>query len=381
MQYRKFGKVGIDVSILGFGAMRLPTDEAGNVEVDDAIVSIRTAIDLGVNYVDTAYMYHDGRSEGIVGTALGDGYREKVMVATKSPVWSIKAAGDFDRILDEQLGRLGIDYIDCYMFHGIGRNEWRTVRELNLVERAEAAKKKGLIRHLGFSFHDDYDTFKGIVDGYDKWEFCQIQYNYMDTEKQAGKAGLAYAAGKGLGIIIMEPLLGGRLANPPRPIKKIFAESGFARTPADWALRWIWNHPEVSIVLSGMGSVDQVEENVETAENSEANALTEKELSIIGLAREKFDERAAIPCTECGYCMPCPNGVAIPRNFTLYNDAVVYDDRNGAAFAYDKFFNHEEHADKCTACRECEPKCPQKITISEWMPKVDAFLGQGKKSS
>jgi predicted aldo/keto reductase-like oxidoreductase len=378
MQYRKFGRVGHDVSILGFGAMRLPSDKEGNVDEEDAIVILRYAIDCGVNYVDTAYVYHDGKSEVIVGEALKDGYREKVMVATKSPVWFMKASEDFDRILAEQLKRLDTDYIDCYMFHGIGSKEWRTMLELKLVEKAEAAKKNGFIRHLGFSFHDNLETFASIVDGYDKWEFCQIQYNYMDVEKQAGTAGLEYAASKGLGIIIMEPLLGGRLSNPPRAIKKLFAESGYARSASEWALRWIWNRPEVSIVLSGMSSMDQVEENIGTAEISGANTLSEKELRIIGLARDKYGERAAIPCTECGYCKPCPNGVDIPRNFSLYNDAVMYDDPNDARFAYDRFFDHSEHADHCTQCRECEERCPQKIPIGEWMPRVSGALGEGK---
>jgi predicted aldo/keto reductase-like oxidoreductase len=378
MQFRKLGKVGIDVSILGFGAMRLPSDREGIVDEDEAIVIMRYAIDAGVNYIDTAYVYHDGRSESIVGEAIKDGYREKVMIATKSPLWLINSAADFDRILDEQLGRLDSGYIDCYLFHGIDRNNWQKMKDHNLFERAEAAKKKGLVKHIGFSFHDDTETFRKVVDGYDGWEFCQIQYNYMDIAKQAGTAGLEYAASKGLGIIIMEPLLGGRLSNPPRGIKKLFAESGYARSPSEWALRWIWNHPEVSMILSGMSSMDQVEENVGTAGSADAGSFTEKEHRIIATARGKLGEREAIPCTACGYCMPCPNGVDIPRNFALYNDAVVYEDPKGARFAYDKFFDHSGHADRCIQCKVCEPKCPQKIAISEWMPKVDTSLGKGK---
>jgi predicted aldo/keto reductase-like oxidoreductase len=378
MQYRRFGKIEKRVSLLGFGAMRLPLENNGKVDKKEAIRMIRYAIDKGINYIDTAYVYHSGTSEVIVGKALGDGYRDKVMIATKSPITSVNSPSDFDRILSEQLKRLKTDRIDCYLFHGIDRHSWKKILELNLLEKAENSLRNGLIGHIGFSFHDDCDTFRKIVDGYDKWEFCLIQYNYMDTEKQAGTEGLRYAASKGLGIAIMEPLLGGRLSNPPEQVKRLFDEYHKSVSPSDWALQWIWSHPEVSVILSGMSTMDQVERNIRSAENADMQSFGEDEFALINRVRQGFNQRTAIPCTRCGYCMDCPNGVNIPRNFELYNDAVVFNDPKGARFVYDRFFNPKERACNCIQCMVCEDKCPQKIEISAWMPKVHASLGEGK---
>lgn len=385
MQYRKFGRFDFKVSALGFGTMRLPTDGqlnlnngnrlSNNIIEEEAIKMIRHAIDNGVNYVDSAYGYHGGRSEIVTGKALKDGYREKVMLATKSPVWLIKKPEDFDRLLDEQLGKLQTDHLDFYLLHALNAGSWRnTVLKYNVLERAEAAKKAGKIKHLGFSFHGDYNSFVEIVDGYDKWDFCQIQYNYMDVENQAGMKGLKYAASKGLAVVIMEPLLGGRLANPPKDIRALFDESGTGRSPAYWGLQWLWNQPEVSVVLSGMSSMQQVDENLVSADNSGVGLFGAKDLEVIERVRGRFASRAAVPCTGCSYCMPCPNKVDIPRNFEIYNDSVVYEDVNGAKVAYNVFFDAAGHAGNCIACKACETKCPQKIRISEWMPKVEALL-------
>ena len=341
MKYREFGKSGWKVSALGFGAMRLPTTEgtvisrerqiqerAGNIDEDQAIGIIRHAIDKGVNYVDTAYTYQTGNSERVLGEALKEGYRERVKLATKSPVQLIEKADDYDRYLDEQLQKLQTDHIDFYLLHGLGAKRWKVVQDLGVLRRAESALEDGRIGHTGFSFHDRYEVFQEIVDGYDRWEMCLIQHNYMDIENQAGTKGLRYAASKGLAVLIMEPLLGGNLANPAREIKAIFDEYDASRSPADWALQWLWSQPEVSCVLSGMRSLEQVDENIRSADTSGIHPMSEEELDLLDRVRRKLKERGDIPCTKCG---------------------------------------------------ECEEKCPQEIPISEWMPKVHAVLGEGKK--
>ncbi len=377
MRYRKFGKLDVMVSALGFGAMRLPTDgNPANIVEAEAINMIRSAIDLGVNYVDTAYPYHGGKSEIVTGKALKDGYREKVLLATKSPTWLINSGEDFDRILDEQLTKLQTDYIDFYLLHSLSQESWENViLKHNILERAEAAKKSGKIKYLGFSFHDKADAFIEIVDGYDKWDFCQIQYNYMDIENQAGVNGLKHAAEKGIGVVIMEPLLGGRLANPPADIRAIFDESPVKHIPSEWALQWLWNQSEVSVVLSGMSTMEQVQENILAANNSDVGLFGAKELELFDRIRTRYNERAAIPCTGCSYCMPCHNNVEIPRNFELYNGSVIHDDVKGSRHVYHNFFEEANRAAACIQCRVCEEKCPQGIPISEWMPKVHQMLG------
>jgi predicted aldo/keto reductase-like oxidoreductase len=380
MQYRPFGKDGWKVSALGFGAMRLPVlpDDKG-VDEKEAVRMIRHGIDKGINYVDTAYMYHGGSSEVIVGKALKDGYRKKVRLATKSPVGMIiKEAADFDRILDEQLKRLDVEHIDYYLFHGIGDGGLALIKKFDFFKKMEDAKKSGKIGHIGFSFHDSAEAFIRVIDSYDKWEFCQMQYNYMDTHNQAGTAGLKYAASKGLPVIIMEPLLGGKLARPPKDITDIFSNFIIERTPAEWAFQWLWNQPEVSVVLSGMSSYAQVEENLKSANRSKTGQLSGGELSLIDRVKNEFKKRIVIPCTKCRYCMPCPQGVDIPRNFELYNDGKIYGDPAGSRFVYKTWLKPENRASACIGCKICEEKCPQKIKISEWMPEVEAVLA-GKK--
>jgi len=385
MKYRNFGKCGFQVSALGFGTMRFPTDEkvsenvgdrfSNNIVEPEAIRMIRYAIDHGVNYVDTAYGYHGGFSEVVTGKALKDGYREKVLLATKSPIWFIEKPEDFDRLLDEQLKKLQTDVIDCYLLHSLSGDRWRdTVLKHDLIRKGEEAKKAGKIRYFGFSFHDGPAAFKEIVDYYDKWDFCQIQYNYMDINNQAGVEGLKYAASKGLAVVIMEPLLGGRLANPPKDVLEVFKSSGKKDTPASWALKWLWDQPEVSVVLSGMSNMQQVMENIETAENSGIGLFTKDDHEIIAKVRACFEGRASIPCTKCSYCMPCPNNVDIPGNFELYNEIVIYDDPGTPRNSYKHFFDEDSKAYHCIGCRVCEEKCPQHIPISEWMPEVHAAL-------
>ena len=381
MQYRKFGKTGWDVSALGFGCMRLPTSDGGfsspNVDEPQAIEIIRLGIDLGINYVDTAYPYHMGKSEKVLGKALAGGYRDRVKLVTKSPLFLLNDATDFDRFLAEQMERLRVEHIDLYLLHGLGASRWEKIKELDVLASAEAAIRDGRIGRLGFSFHDDTAAFKTIVDGYDGWAGCLIQHNYMDIENQAGTEGLRYATAAGLPVAIMEPLLGGTLAHPPAEAQAVFDEAQRDWTPAEWALQWLWDQPEVSLVLSGMGSAEQVEANVRAAGESGVGSLTADDHAVIDRAREAFRARMPVPCTRCGYCLPCPNGVNIPSNIEMYNDSVMYCNSDRQRLLYSMRLSADERADVCAACGECEEKCPQDIAIGEWMPKIHEALGGG----
>lgn len=379
MQYRPFGTLDWKVSALGFGCMRFPTTDgkqiSPNIDDAEAIRMVRHTIDLGVNYVDTAYMYHDGRSEVVLGNALRDGYRDRVKLATKLPIWLVNEPSDFHRFLNEQLLRLRTDHIDCYLIHALNQSRWRdVVLKLGILEEAAKALADGRIRHLGFSIHDDFNVFEEIVNGSNLWSFCQIQYNYMDIENQAGTRGVQLAASKGLAVVVMEPLLGGRLANPPDDVRHTFQRFPAQHSPAEWALEWLWDQPEVSVVLSGMSAMRQVDENLRAAQNARVHAFGLAEHDLIARVRELYKARTAIPCTKCGYCMPCPNGVHIPNNFEIYNYAHLYDDVETARFKYQVFLTEDERAGACIDCDECESQCPQKIAISDCMPKVAALL-------
>ncbi|MDK2981754.1 MAG: uncharacterized protein PWQ55_2101 [Chloroflexota bacterium] len=380
MQYRKFGKLDWKPSALGFGFMRLPTidEDAGHIDQEKATEMLRYAIDKGLNYVDTAYVYHNQKSETALGIALQDGYRDKVRIATKLPIWLVNDSGDFDRMLDEELERLQTDHIDFYLMHSLNAATWAKVQKLNLLDKAEAAVKDGRIRYIGFSFHDKLQTFKQIVDGYDKWTFCQIQYNYMDINHQAGRAGLRYAAEKDLAVVIMEPLRGGRLAADLPAAQPLWAQAKTQRTPADWALQWLWNQPEVSVVLSGMSTLEQVEQNIASAEKSGVGTLNQAELDLFGKVRETLSSLSPIGCTSCEYCLPCPNGVNIPHMFHLYNRIAVFDDLEGTRLTYKTFVKEEERAINCIQCGECLSKCPQQIEISDWMPVIEDVLMNDK---
>jgi predicted aldo/keto reductase-like oxidoreductase len=378
MKYRSFGRLDWKPSALGFGCMRLPSRDnqpmSANIDEELAIKMIRHAIDSGVNYIDTAYPYHQGNSELVVGKALGDGYRERVKLADKLPVWLVNEPSDFDRLLNEQLDKLKTDHIDFYLLHALTRKRWTdNVLKHGLIEKAQSAIKDGRIRYLGFSFHDSFDIFEEIVNAYD-WTFCQIQYNYMDINNQAGIKGLKLAAGRGMAVIVMEPLMGGHLANPPAPVRTAMDEISDRYTPADLALKWIWNQPEVSLVLSGMSTMEQVEENLRAADGSSANSFGAAEKRAIAALRKKYREGIAVPCTNCKYCMPCPHGVDIPANFEFFNHAHLYNDLPAAKFRYSIYLTALQKSDKCTACKECEEKCPQQIQISSWMPKVTELL-------
>jgi len=376
--YRKFGKTNEMVSALGFGCMRLPIigeADPTNIDEEKAINMIRHAIDEGVNYLDTAYPYHGtgfahgGASEPFVAKALKDGYRERVNLATKLPSWLIKTRADMDKYLNEQLERLETDTIDFYLLHALNDSLWPALKEAGVTEFLDQAIKDGRIKYAGFSFHDRIGVFKEIVDNYD-WSFCQIQYNYLDENYQAGKEGLEYAAEKGLAVVIMEPLRGGKLIHLPQVAKDIFNLADVKRTPAEWGLRWVWNHPEVSVVLSGMTAMDHVTENLKVAEEAHANSLTKKELASIDQVKAIFKERMKVNCTACAYCMPCPVGINIPVYFSTYNDHWIFDGNPEAQSMYGLWSAFWAPASKCEECGECESHCPQGIPIREELKKV-----------
>jgi predicted aldo/keto reductase-like oxidoreductase len=377
MQYRKFGRLDWDASILGFGTMRLPfKGNVENIDEKQATRMLHHAVDHGVNYIDTAYTYHGGQSESFLGRALGGGYRQRVKLATKMPSWLVRSPADFDKLFGEQLKRLNTEHIEFYLLHNLNKEYWKKMRELDAICWAERAIKAGKIGQLGFSFHDEFDVFKEIIDAWD-WPFCQIQYNYMDVRNQAGTRGLKYAASRGMAVVVMEPIRGGKLANPSPSIQEVFERAHIKRRAADWALQWVWNQPEVTVALSGMSAFQQVVENLESADSAGIGTLDEREQELIREVRRRYRKLAPIPCTRCGYCMPCPSGVNIPRNLTLYNEGRMYGRPDLARRQYG-FVAEKARSIACIRCRECEPKCPQGILISEWMPRVSEVLSEGR---
>jgi predicted aldo/keto reductase-like oxidoreductase len=320
-----------------------------------------------------------GQSEVLVGKALKDGYREKMKVVTKLPVNMMQKADDIDRILNDQLKKLDINKIDFYLLHGLSKMGWDKVREWDVLNWAEKQMAQGKIGRLGFSFHDTFDVLKEIVDGYDNWVLAQIQYNYMDEHEQAGRQGVEYAAAKGLAIVVMESLRGGKLSkNPmPAPVAKVIKEAKRQMPAVEWAFDWLWNQPEISVTLSGMSTMEQVVENVKVASRfSGPGTLKAEDLAVVKKIKEAFKSLSPIPCTQCRYCQPCPNNVEIPRVFQIYNDAVMYDDMMGGKFMYNGFFGipQDQRADKCLECNECVAKCPQKIEIPDWLKKAHEAL-------
>lgn len=379
MLYRTMPGTNERVSVLGFGAMRLPqTDPKDPKAIDEetATAMVRRAIDGGVNYVDTAYVYHGGESETWLGKALEGGYREKVFLATKLPTWNVEKREDMDRFLDEQLERLRTGRIDFYLIHSLNRKLWAKMRDLDFGAFLRRAKARGKITHAGFSFHGDRENFKEIVGGHD-WAFCQIMYNYLDEDFQAGREGLDHAAERGLGVVVMEPLRGGRIAQDvPEGIRSIWDEAETKRTPAEWALRWVWDHDRVSVVLSGMSTPEQVEENLRTAGQGEAHSLTEAERALIDRVKAAYKEKIQVPCTTCGYCVPCPSGVNIPSCFSMFNNAHVFGTMERSRTFYPQMIPEGERASDCTECGECVEKCPQQIPIPEKLKEVaKAFEG------
>jgi len=372
----------IPVSILGFGAMRLPLvggtekptdsfDPARTIDEEETARMIEYAIRYGVNYFDTAYNYHGGKSEVVLGKILKP-HRDRVIIATKLPVFLVKERGDFDRFLDEQLRRLQTPCLDFYLLHGLNAKTWESSKGMDVLPFLDRAKSDGRVRHVGFSFHDTLAVFKEIADAYE-WTMCQIQYNYLDEQYQAGKEGLKYAASRGIGVAVMEPLRGGKLARVPPAVERLLDSSVEKRRPAEWGLRWAWNHSEVATVLSGMSTLDQVQENIRFAEEGRADSLSADDLAIVRRARKAYRRLLKVDCTGCAYCMPCSSGVNIPMNFSLYNDVMTFSDPTGV-MVYNAFMLPEQRASACVDCGECEEKCPQHIPIREELKKVHATL-------
>lgn len=373
MKYRKNIKNGDDLSILGFGCMRLPKKGSG-IDEERAIAQIITAIDQGVNYFDTAYIYSNGKSETILGMALAKGYRDQVKIATKMPPFMVKKASDLDKIFDTQLSRLQTDHIDYYLIHMLSDvATWERLKSLGIIEWIAEKKKTGQIINCGFSYHGGRTEFINVMDAYD-WDFCQIQYNYLDEFNQATKNGMHYATSKGVPVIIMEPLRGGKIVNGlPKEVNAIWTAAKPARSIANWALRWVWNHPEAMVVLSGMNTEEQLEENILIASEMEANTLTEADLTLFAKAKEILSQKTKVNCTSCGYCMPCPAGVDIPTCFSSYNEKYMTPSKM-ANFQYLQLTGASTskpgNASKCVHCKKCEQHCPQSITISDKMTEV-----------
>jgi predicted aldo/keto reductase-like oxidoreductase len=317
-----------------------------------------------------------GQSEPFLSRALANGYREKVKLATKLPTWMVKSREDMDRILNAQLQKLNTDHIDYYLIHGLVHDLWDNVETLGIADFLDKARADGRIINAGFSFHGAAEDFNRIVEAYD-WDFCQIQYNFLDEKSQAGTEGLKYAASKGLGVIIMEPLRGGNLTSPmPPAIEKIWNEAPTKRTPAEWALRWVWDHPEVTVVLSGMNKETHIEENLAVADNAYPHSLTEAELQIVKRVEQKYRELMKVGCTGCGYCMPCPGGVNIPFCFELYNNMYLTGKVDESKARYVARLSgvlsvgEAEYASLCIKCGECLEKCPQHIEIPTMLESV-----------
>jgi len=379
MLYRKLSNTGIDLSILGFGCMRLPVIDfkPQNIDYAKATKLLHYAIDHGVNYIDTAYFYHAavfgqrGESEPFVGEALSGEWRKKVHLATKMPLFHLRQKDQMEAFLKEQLERLKTDYLDFYLLHGLNGEMWDRMRDMGVREYLDQKKAEGKIRFPAFSFHGKAEDFIRICDEYE-WKFAQIQYNYMDIDFQAGYKGLKYAADKGIGVVVMEPLKGGKLARKlPEEMMSVFNSSVIKRTPAEWALRYVWNEAGVSSLLSGMNSFEQVEENIRIANKGIANSLDQDELLIFDALRKAMNKRVKADCTACRYCMPCESGVDIPDVLNALNNASVWNDSNPWLTGYSRI---DGKADKCTECKSCEEVCPQELPISSLMKEAVALF-------
>ncbi len=384
MQYRTMPGSDEKLSVLGYGCMRLPTKvggpHSGMINKELACSQIRLAIDNGVNYIDTAFPYHMGASETFLGeVVLKDGYREKVKLATKLPCFFIKKPEQIEEYFQKQLKKLQVDYIDYYLMHALNYETWRKMVDFGIIDFMNKVRSEGTVKHIGFSFHAELDEFKKIVDEYD-WEFAQVQYNIIDQHYQAGIEGIEYAHNKGLGIIVMEPLRGGALTSKaPKKVIDLYNKQVIKRSPAEWALRWIWNNPMVTLLLSGMNNEDHIIENMRVASETLPNSLSKEEIKIIDDVKLIYDSLLQVNCTGCGYCMPCPAGINIPLAFKNLNDYHMFSKTSAK-------LNHIQHAgirskdgkghftSVCIDCGVCETKCPQHIQIRQEFKHVRKHL-------
>jgi len=374
MNYRK-DKYGNDLSILGFGCMRFQRRGA-KIDFAEAEREIMAAYESGVNYYDTAYIYPG--SEALIGEIFEKNrIRENIHIATKLPHYLIKSPGAVEKLFAEELKRLRTDYVDYYLMHMLNdADAWNRLTELGIREWIAEKKASGAIRQVGFSYHGGTDMFCKILDAYD-WDFCQIQYNYLDEHSQAGRRGLQFAASKGIPVIIMEPLRGGRLVNQlPAEAKRLFCQADANRTPAEWGLRWLWNQEEVTVVLSGMNSMDMVAENVRIASEVMVGEQGDRETALYAQVVKAINANMKVGCTGCGYCQPCPKGVDIPGIFSIYNR--WYSESKSDAFMdYLKcttFRKNATAASNCIGCGKCEQHCPQSIPIRQVLKEAEQSL-------
>jgi uncharacterized protein len=374
--YRSFPAERERYSILGFGCMRFPTlKKSGKIDREQSEAMLDWALDHGVNYFDTAWPYHDGESEPFLGEYLEKRRaRQRVAVATKMPSWLVKSESDLERFFGQQLERLKSGHIDLYLLHALGRDHWDSLKEKGVLRFLEQLKEKGLVGQVGFSFHDEFPVFREIMEAY-PWDFCQIQYNFLDTAFQAGIEGLKLAAQRSVGVVVMEPLRGGSFTKSvPPEVASIWAE-GPGYSPAEWALRYVWDDSRIQVVLSGMSTLEQVKENVRIAEDVKVGALSMDDLERYDRVASWYEQKRRALCSGCGYCMPCPQGVAIPEVFRYLNNAFMFDDRKAAIAGYRYNIREKNGAQLCIGCRECESSCPQKISIAEMMEEAREVLG------
>ena len=375
MKYRTMGKLNIRASAFGLGCMRFNGPASGDSVIDEqkAIALIRKAIDGGVTYIDTAYVYLDKTSETVLGKALQDGYRDRVTIATKMPIHAVHDRASMEALLEEELEKLQTDHIDFYLMHGINRETWEKFKAIGAPEFFDDMKKAGKIRYKCFSFHGPYDQFEYILKDSD-WDMVQIQYNFMDINNQAGTKGLELAGSMGIPVVIMEGLLGGRLANAPENVQALYDAFPVKRSAVEWAFRWLCNHPEVSVVLSGCNEAEQIEENLRIFDTVESGIMTPEETKLMDDAREAYLSRTKIGCTGCRYCMPCPNNVNIPGIFSVWNDVSLYNTNPQDNWGFRGILKNSQGADNCIGCGACEAACPQHLQIIDGLKNAWAEL-------
>lgn len=371
MEKRKMEKLGIETSLLGFGCMRFPVTAEGEINEPEAEQMMDKAVAAGVNYIDTAYPYHGGKSETFVGKVLQKYDRSSLYLATKLPCWHVAEKADAERLFREQLAKLQTDYIDFYLLHALNRDSFRRMADLGVIEVLENLKEQGKIRYLGFSFHDGYEAFEEILN-YREWDFCQIQLNYMDADKQAGMKGYRLAEEKGVPLVIMEPVKGGSLAAFADDITAAFHSLDPDASIASFALRWVGSLPNVKVVLSGMSTMEQTEDNLKTF--GDFRPLSDKEAETIDEIVSLINSRTKNGCTGCGYCMPCPAGVDIPANFRVWNTYHMYQNYNMVKGSWERQIGEAKQAKNCVKCGKCEKACPQKLHIREDLVKVQEDL-------
>ena len=377
---RKFPGTDIEVSSFGMGCMRFPMLDTENHPIDraEATRMIHAAIEKGVTYFDTAYGYHNGESEIVTGLALKEGYREKVTLTTKLPPWMANEEADLNRLLDEQLKKLDVPYVDFYILHSLNKDSFAKLQSFHYKDFYQQALKDGRIKHTGFSFHDNRETFEMILKDYDQWELAQIQYNYLDDREQATEDGLKLAGKMGIPIVVMEPLRGGALATPPANVAELINQHESKRSAVEWAFKYVANYAEVATILSGMSTEEQLNDNLRIFDTLKVGSMTEADMAFVKTLKEAYLSRMPIKCTGCSYCVPCPQGVAIPRIFAAYNDMHKFDRPGNLAWSYKQMVEKGTDASKCVQCGACEGVCPQQLPIIDWLQKVDQAYQQIK---